>query len=142
MFLDASAIIAILGDEEDAEHLLAKASAAQQGVSYSPLSGYEAVIGLAHKLMGRAGQPIDPRLIEGAEKAVEAFFFSIGAREIPITGEIGRDAIAAYKRYGRGAGHPAKLNLGDCFAYACARAHRLPLLFKGNDFLHTDIERA
>lgn len=50
--------------------------------------------------------------------------------------EIGADA---FRRYGRGSGHPAKLNFGDCFAYALARTRNLPLLFKGDDFIHTDI---
>lgn len=49
---------------------------------------------------------------------------------------------AAYMLYGRGTGHPALLNMGDCFAYALAKTRRLPLLFKGNDFVHTDIEPA
>ncbi len=53
-----------------------------------------------------------------------------------------RVAREAYARYGRGAGHPAKLNMGDCFAYALARTRKLPLLFKGEDFVHTDIEPA
>jgi ribonuclease VapC len=53
-----------------------------------------------------------------------------------------RVAREAYARYGRGAGHPAKLNMGDCFAYALARTRRLPLLFKGDDFIHTDVEPA
>lgn len=50
-----------------------------------------------------------------------------------------RLALDAYARFGKGQ-HPAKLNMGDCFAYACARANGLPLLFKGNDFGQTDIE--
>lgn len=51
-------------------------------------------------------------------------------------------AIAARVRYSRGSGHAAKLNFGDCFAYALARTRNLPLLFKGDDFIHTDIEPA
>jgi uncharacterized protein with PIN domain len=43
---------------------------------------------------------------------------------------------------GRGSGHPARLNVGDCFAYALARVRNLPLLFKGDDFIHTDIQPA
>lgn len=48
----------------------------------------------------------------------------------------------AYLNFGRGSGHPAKLNFGDCFAYALARTRNLPLLFKGDDFVHTDVEPA
>jgi ribonuclease VapC len=48
-------------------------------------------------------------------------------------------AIEARLRFSRGSGHPAKLNFGDCFAYALAKTRNLPLLFKGDDFIHTDI---
>ena len=51
-------------------------------------------------------------------------------------------AKSAYSRYGRGTGHRAGLNMGDCFSYALAKTRRLPLLFKGDDFIHTDIEPA
>jgi ribonuclease VapC len=51
-------------------------------------------------------------------------------------------AIAALERYGKGRGHPAQLNLGDCLAYAVAKVHGVPLLFKGNDFAHTDLVAA
>ncbi len=51
-------------------------------------------------------------------------------------------AKAAYAEFGRGSGHAAKLNMGDCFSYALAKALDLPLLFKGNDFGHTDIASA
>ncbi len=57
---------------------------------------------------------------------------------VPITAEIGRMAVEAFARFGRG-NHPARLNLGDCFAYACARNLGVPLLFKGTDFSQTDI---
>ena len=50
--------------------------------------------------------------------------------------------MSAYRDFGRGSGHPAGLNFGDCFAYALAKAKREPLLFKGEDFSFTDVERA
>ena len=53
----------------------------------------------------------------------------------PAEGDL---ALDAFERYGKGR-HPARLNMGDCFAYACARTHGVPLLFKGDDFSHTDI---
>ena len=53
---------------------------------------------------------------------------------------VDRIAREAYRDFGRGGGHPARLNLGDCFAYALARKRGEPLLFKGDDFVHTDIE--
>jgi ribonuclease VapC len=61
-----------------------------------------------------------------------------------VSFDLGQLAVAkaAYTRFGRGTGHPANLNMGDCFAYAVAKTRRLPLLFKGNDFIHTDVEPA
>jgi ribonuclease VapC len=50
-----------------------------------------------------------------------------------------RIAREAYRDFGRGSGHPAKLNFGDCFAYALSKVTGEPLLFKGEDFIHTDI---
>jgi ribonuclease VapC len=52
------------------------------------------------------------------------------------------EARSCYLRYGRGSQHPAGLNMGDCFAYALAKTRDLPLLFKGDDFIHTDVRPA
>jgi ribonuclease VapC len=59
---------------------------------------------------------------------------------VPFTVEQARIARIAYQQFGRGSGHPAQLNMGDCFAYALARDLGEPLLFKGDDFALTDIE--
>ena len=61
---------------------------------------------------------------------------------VPFDSEQFAVARDAYARYGRGSGHRAGLNMGDCFAYALARTRDLPLLYKGDDFVHTDIEPA
>jgi ribonuclease VapC len=74
----------------------------------------------------------------GAQRIVDRFLGAARAEIIPITEEIGRGAISAFERFGRGR-HPARLNMGDCFAYACARALDVPLLFKGDGFSQTDI---
>jgi ribonuclease VapC len=58
---------------------------------------------------------------------------------VPMTRDQADTARQAYRDYGRGTGHPARLNLGDCFSYALARASGEPLLFRGNDFVHTDL---
>jgi len=141
MFLDASAIVAILGDEEEAGLMLAKIKAARDGLFYSPVAVYEAVLSLARKRAGpgRNDAPIPPGVIDRSEEFVGRFLQEIGAREITVTTDIGFLAVAASKIYGRAVGHPAKLNMGDCFAYACARSLNAPLLFKGNDFPHTDV---
>ncbi|TWP34993.1 type II toxin-antitoxin system VapC family toxin [Leekyejoonella antrihumi] len=61
---------------------------------------------------------------------------------VPVDEEQAVIARAAYRDYGNGSGHPAGLNFGDCFAYTLARLTREPLLFKGDDFSHTDITAA
>jgi ribonuclease VapC len=68
-----------------------------------------------------------------------AMIKAAGIEILPITEEIGHLAIDAFDRYGKGRGHPAQLNMGDCFAYACAKAHGLRLLYKGADFSRTDL---
>ena len=57
----------------------------------------------------------------------------------PVTEYQSDLAFAAFRSFGKGMGHPAGLNFGDCLAYALARSHACPLLFKGNDFSQTDI---
>ena|SRR5271155_4614637 len=128
MFVDASAIVAIIAEEPDGPALAARLDQAQEGRT-SPLAVYEAVLGLARK--NRLS------LAEAAD-AVDRFLADTGAEIIPITAEIGCAAIRAFARIGRGR-HAAQLNRGDCFAYACARALDVPLLFKGDDFSQTDI---
>jgi ribonuclease VapC len=61
---------------------------------------------------------------------------------VPITEDIAHLAVAAFERYGKGRGHDARLNFGDCLSYACAKAHGAALLFKGDDFIATDIAHA
>jgi ribonuclease VapC len=70
---------------------------------------------------------------------VREFLTEAGIDTRPITPDIGEAALAALARYGKGMGHPAQLNLGDCFAYAMAKRHGVPLLYKGDDFSHTDL---
>lgn len=60
----------------------------------------------------------------------------------PVDERLMRMAIEGFDRFGRGSGHPARLNYGDCFSYALARVLDAPLLFKGDDFVHTDIRSA
>lgn len=60
-------------------------------------------------------------------------------QDIHFTGDIGDAAVRAAGEYGRATGHPANLNFGDCFAYACAKAYRLGLIYKGDDFAKTDL---
>ena len=80
--------------------------------------------------------------VEEAEDDVREFLELARIQLIPITAKEADTALAAFSRYGKGRGHPAQLNLGDCFAYAVAKNHRTSLLFKGEDFNKTDIRSA
>ncbi|MER9138720.1 type II toxin-antitoxin system VapC family toxin [Mesorhizobium sp. M0621] len=141
MFLDASAIIAILLQEADADSLLGKAERADK-LYFSPSSAFEAIIGIARStsLAENGDQALTPAvLIDRCQTIVVGFLAELRAVEIPIDARIRELAIKAARDYGRYVGHPAKLNFGDCFSYACAKAHRIPLLYKGNDFSQTDL---
>jgi ribonuclease VapC len=127
MFLDASAIIAMIAREDDAASLAARLDQAGQ-VHTSPVAIFEAALGLA-RIARVAPSAVVP--------ALEHFLVEAGIVTMPLDAEIGRAAIDAFERFGRGR-HPAALNLGDCFAYACARRLDAALLCKGNDFPRTD----
>lgn len=79
--------------------------------------------------------------INDAYGMLDDFFEQIRALIIPINASIGRAAVAAFDRYGKGR-HAAALNMGDCFAYACARERDVQLLYRGDDFPQTDIVAA
>jgi ribonuclease VapC len=128
MFVDASAIVAILVLEDDGPALQIRLGQADR-IHTSPVAVYEAVLGIARILNVS---------VAAAQAEVDNFIAETGAQMLSITAEIGRVAIEAFEHFGRGR-HPARLNMGDCFAYACARALGVPLLFKGDDFSQTDI---
>jgi ribonuclease VapC len=131
MFLDASAIIAIVARESDADSLAARLGQAHR-VFVSPIVIYEAMLGLA-----RAGNlPLTE-----ARRILASFLEVVAAETVPITLAIADRAIDAFDQFGKGR-HAAALNLGDCFAYACAHEIGAPLLFKGDDFPYTDIHVA
>ncbi|MFB4374630.1 type II toxin-antitoxin system VapC family toxin [Agrobacterium sp. CR_3] len=143
MYIDASAIVAILTNESDAADLIAKLEGAKKPIFYSSMTVFEAVLSLSRQMANaKVGQqvPIPPEFIETAQQKVESFLTLIAAREMPIGGRTHRAAIDAARNYGKFVAHPARLNMGDCFVYACSKEYRLPLLFKGDDFTKTDIE--
>lgn len=85
-------------------------------------------------------------VMEGRKHEIGRFDLERLLRDVPIelaaaTPRHAEIAIEAFRRYGKGR-HRAALNIGDCFSYALAKAMDLPLLFKGDDFIHTDIEPA
>lgn len=138
MFIDASAIVAILNREAGYEDLVRRIGDHEGQLFTSPMARFEASISLAHARSGTQAKP--PRaLVEACAGLVAEFVEELAARDIHITGSIGDGAMQAAAEYGKIVGHPADLNFGDCFAYACARAHRLKLIYKGSDFAQTDL---
>jgi ribonuclease VapC len=145
MFLDASAIVAILAQESDADDLLSRIESRPTACYYSALSAYESIISLSRILTNLSDgpeAPIRPATIERTQQQVMGFLAVLEAEEIIIGGTALNRALAATRAYGKHVAHPARLNFGDCFAYACAKDSGIPLLFKGNDFSQTDVERA
>jgi ribonuclease VapC len=137
MFVDASAIVAILGREPGYEEIEKRLAAVEGRFFVSPLVKFEASVALARQKAGR--NATSPALLRQAQRAVNAFVEDLEAEEVAITPEIGRGALDAAAAYGKAAGHSADLNFGDCFAYACAKQLKVSLVYKGKDFAHTDL---
>lgn len=129
--LDASAIVAVLTREPESEALIAALERAD-GATTSPVAVYEAALGLRRK-----------RYCSVAEAESDVMeFLGLARVEVAAVEASAHGALEAFARYGKGTQHPAQLNLGDCFAYAQAKASHAALLFKGDDFPMTDIEAA
>ena len=128
MILDSSAVLAILFGEPDAVYY-EKTIAAAQACRMSAANLLETSIVVESRGGLAAGHELDVFL----EKA--------GIELVPVTPQQVEAARRAWRRFGRG-NHPARLNFGDCFAYALAESTGEPLLFKGKDFAQTDIEPA
>ena len=128
MILDTSALLAVLLDEGDADH-------------------YERMIGVAETCRMsvanylEAIMVIEGRLGDAGGREIDNYLEEAGVELVSVTPEQAQAARLAWRRYGKG-NHPAGLNFGDCFAYALAEVSGEPLLFKGEDFALTDVERA
>ena len=129
MIVDASAIVAIAREEPSFETYL-DAVLASPVRRMSAAGFFEAAIVVDSLPNPRAAARFDD-LVQRLSIVIE-----------PVTARQARIAREAYRRYGNGRGHPAKLNFGDCFASALATAFDEPLLFVGNDFVHTDVRPA
>ncbi|MFJ9313733.1 type II toxin-antitoxin system VapC family toxin [Pimelobacter simplex] len=127
MIVDTSALIAVLFAEEEAADF-AELMAAQPA-RVSATNWVEATMVADGKRVA-AGDRLDRLMGE------------LGVTIEPVTETHARAARIAFRRYGRGSGSPARLNFGDCFAYALSATSGEPLLFKGVDFTHTDVLRA
>jgi ribonuclease VapC len=125
VIVDASAILAVVLDEPDSEEF-AEVLRRPAVRRMSSVNFVEAGV--------RADKDPNPNRALAFDKAMHAFGIFV-QNVSPYQAMIARDA---YRRFGRG-NHPARLNLGDCFAFALAKANREPLLFKGRDFAHPDI---
>ncbi|MGX9145381.1 type II toxin-antitoxin system VapC family toxin [Mesorhizobium sp. 128a] len=137
MFVDASVVVAILNQEPGWEELIKRVSGFSGLLCVSPLVRFEATQALARAGAG-SRKPTAGALLH-ARDLVDRFILEIDGDNVTIDDDIGSRAIDASARYGKTVGHQADLNLGDCFAYACAKSRDLPLLYKGNDFALTDL---
>lgn len=131
MFVDASALVAVVAAEPDGQRYKDKLKAAKSSAT-SAIAIWEATQALARL------RSID---VDTAKVVVLDLIEILDITIADLTLEIALAAIDASRRYGKGR-HPARLNMGDCFAYACAQVLDVPLLFKGDDFSRTDIKPA
>jgi ribonuclease VapC len=125
VIIDSSALVAILRMEPDA-------------------SAFAAAIESADDVRVSAATVVETSLVVGphVQDALDRLLDSADVAVAPFDADQARVARQAHLRYGRGSGSSARLNLGDCFSYALAATTGQPLLFKGEDFTHTDIEPA
>lgn len=127
--VDSSAVIAIFRQERDADHI-----ARRIATDDDPVMSAANLVETSIVLRGLKDIPA-----ERAERWLDDFIAAAGIRIEPVTADQANAARAAHLQFGKGTGHRAALNYGDCFAYALARAMEAPVLCKGNDFRLTDI---
>jgi ribonuclease VapC len=129
MVLDTSAIIALLlGEPETTDFVAAIALASSRAVS-APTYLESAIV-----ISARSGPQ--------AQEKLDRLLNDLAIEIVPFTHDQAVLAVNAYRQYGKGSGHAAGLNFGDCFSYALAKLRDEPLLFKGDDFSRTDLKIA
>lgn len=129
MVIDSSALIALLlGEPETAQFVAAIAGASRRFIS-APTYLETAIV-----ISSRSGSQ--------AQEKLERLLNDLEIEVVPFARDHADLAITAYRLYGKGSGHAAGLNFGDCFSYALAKLRDEPLLFKGNDFSRTDLKIA
>jgi ribonuclease VapC len=129
MIVDTSAIIAILRDEQ-------KAAPCAQAIAQATVRRVSAVNFVESAVV------IDSSRDPIASRRFDDFIKEANISIEPVTKAQAQIARDAYRDFGKGSGHPAKLNFGDCFAYALAKESGEPLLFIGDDFAQTDVSAA
>ncbi len=128
MIIDSSAIVAILrGEPEAGPFLTVIKGQSDMVISAGNYLETGIVIDRDH----------DPVLSAGLDPLLD----QLGIAIAPVTATQAKIARQAYRNFGRGSGHPAKLNFGDCFAYALAMERGEELLYKGDDFVHAGLAR-
>lgn len=131
MFIDASALVAILLSEPEADQLAQRLEKFEVRTT-SPLAVWETVVAIA-RVRGLS--------TADASSTLQTYLNAANIQTIAVDSQTGLLALEAHENFGKGR-HPAGLNFGDCFAYASARQLGQPLLYKGDDFALTDIETA
>lgn len=121
MILDTSAVVALLRGEPESELF-------QKALDESPHRGMSAASVLELSIVMR-----------GAGAELDEFLGLLGVEVLAVDAEHLRWARRGHELYGRGSGSPARLNFGDCLSYGAAMATGRSLLFKGDDFVHTDV---
>ncbi|WP_426231837.1 type II toxin-antitoxin system VapC family toxin [Pararhizobium sp. DWP3-4] len=130
MFLETSAIVEYIAEEPRANEMADRLSATTSPLVTAPTVLFEAAVVLSRKRKCSVAE---------TKTLLLDFLEAMDVSVIPITPEIGFAAIDAFARYGKGRGHPAQLNFGDCFSYAACKAAHVPMLFVGDDFTKTDL---
>jgi ribonuclease VapC len=127
VIVDSSALVAIIRGESDFDIYV-------DALEKSALNKIAAPTYLELCMVTVGGRSQEAKLI--VDEIMQRFRISI----IDFTAEMAEVALDAFLKYGKGCGHRAQLNFGDCISFATARVEAMPLLFKGDDFRHTDIE--
>ncbi|KNY12855.1 twitching motility protein PilT [Shinella sp. SUS2] len=141
LFIDASVVVAILSEEEDAAALIDRLEHDGGPYYVSAVVRMEATVSLARRLSEASGRdkPATSEMMGNARRLVEQFIADLDCKEAMISDDVGTMALDAAQQFGKILNHPAKLNMGDCFTYACARAYRARIAYKGDDFTYTDL---
>jgi ribonuclease VapC len=129
MVLDTSAVIAAIANEPD-------------GLSFQQAMLGAASLAISSVTVLEARIVLQSRHGDEAVREFDQMLENAGVVVVPFDAEMAETAFQAFRRYGKGRGHPAQLNIVDCAAYALAKICGEPLLFKGNDFARTDLQPA
>ena len=129
MVVDSSALLAILLQEEEGKVFVERLTSVERKIISAP-TYLESCIAAKFRA-GAQGSTQIQNLVELVK--IDIVDFPAGAAQI---------AVESYLKYGKGQGHPAQLNFGDCMSYAMSKIELMPLLFKGDDFRLTDVDCA